>query len=69
LKNPHNCVLASLKPSTYSAVRFGLSLAAALLQGFLKRLQLGMLKQTVTLFRARASRFTNDEQRSEGIAL
>jgi hypothetical protein len=37
-------VLASLKPSTYSAVRLGLSLAAALLQGLLKLLQLKMLK-------------------------
>lgn len=71
---PHNCVLASLKPSTYRreplgcrnhlrdfSVRqdpskgrtahtmcglylLGLSLAAALLQGFLKLLQQGMLK-------------------------
>ena len=38
----------------------GISLAAALLQGFLKRLQLGILEQTVTLFRACVSRFTND---------
>ena len=69
LENPHNCVLASLKPSTYSAVRLGISLAAALLQGFLKLLQLGILEQTVTLFRAcvSRSRFTNDVP--EGAAL
>ena len=46
---PRNCVLASLKPSTHSAVRLGLSLAAALLQGLLKLLQLRVLKQTVAL--------------------
>jgi len=40
LKNPCNCVLASLKPLTYLAVRLGLSLAAALLQSFLELLQL-----------------------------
>jgi len=36
------------------------------LQGFLKPLQFGMLKQAVTLFRACASRFTHDERQSEG---
>jgi len=40
-----------------------------LLQGFLKLLQLRMLKQTVTLFRARASRFKNDERQSEEAVL
>jgi hypothetical protein len=60
LKNPRNYVLASLKPSTYSAVRLGLSLAAALLQGFLKLLQLGTLKQAATLFHVHASRTTRD---------
>ena len=45
----------------------GISLAADLLQGFLKLLQLGILEQTVTLFRARVSRFTNDAP--EGAAL
>ena len=52
------------QPSTYSAVGLGISLAAALLQGFLKLLQLEILEQTVTLFRACVSRLTLHERRS-----
>ena len=63
---PHNCVFASLKLSTSSAVRLGLSLVAALLQGLLKLRQFGMREQIVDLFCARISRFTNDERLVRG---
>ena len=69
LENPRNCVLASLKPSTYPTVRLGLSLATALLQEFLKLLQLRALKLTVTFVRVafHISQPTNDQP--EGAAL